>query len=301
MKEVDFRSRYAFIRGVYNLNIPGSGTASSLLSRILIPPANGKVIATNTYGYKLLLDPDNDRNGIEIQLYRRGFYEMGTLSIIGNFLTTGDTFADIGANIGVMSIFASRLVGNNGKVLSFEPHPETLEILRENLRLNHISNVTVHPFALGSTAGTAVIESSPIEGNRGSARINKDSQAATVNNFNIEIRQTDDAIQSNIHLAKIDVEGFEMEVLKGGKKLFSSPNAPALILECSVTRDNFNYTPGQMLEYIRSLNDYRIFALSRGMMRMGKLREIKDESDLPEHDNIFCFLPSQMDRIKKLL
>lgn len=141
---------------------------------------------------------------------------------------------DVGANIGLMSIFASNCVGNQGQVLAYEAHPKTAELLKENIELNQLMNIQVCQYALGSEEGkTKIYDNWQI--NRGGASLivkTNDSVA-----FDIEIHQLDNNILSNLipKVIKIDVEGFELEVLKGASETIKKYQ-PILIVEFSEMR-----------------------------------------------------------------
>jgi FkbM family methyltransferase len=82
----------------------------------------------------------------ETALREEGYFEFSTIS-------PGDTVIDIGANIGVFTVLAARLVGPTGRVISIEPHPETSAILRQNIALNGLSNARVKQVGVSGNAG----------------------------------------------------------------------------------------------------------------------------------------------------
>ena len=85
----------------------GSGRLINLISKIFIPKPKGPRLVHTIYGFDIIcMDPVNDK-GVERPLYLTGTYETGTLSVIDKCLREGDIFIDVGANIGLMSIFSS--------------------------------------------------------------------------------------------------------------------------------------------------------------------------------------------------
>jgi len=119
----------------------GSNRLRRLFDKLLILKVEGPVLISTKYGFDIIcMDPITDK-GVERPLFLNGTYEAGTLDIIGKCLRKGDTFIDVGANIGLMSIFASKIVGSNGIVYAFEPEPETFVILRKNIEINKINNI----------------------------------------------------------------------------------------------------------------------------------------------------------------
>jgi FkbM family methyltransferase len=76
-------------------------------------------------------------------------YRIEDLEILRSILKPGDTFVDIGANIGTISLEASYLVGNEGRVIAFEPTKLIYECFVQNIALNDMQNITSYNLALG--------------------------------------------------------------------------------------------------------------------------------------------------------
>ncbi len=237
----------------------------------------------------MLVDPVKD-SGVERSLYYLGTYEQGTLHIIKNILSEGNTFVDVGANIGLMTVFASLMVGKKGRIISFEANPDTKKILEYNLSLNNISNVTTSGYALGSAAGEGKIYAN-LHINRGSASLMKsESSSANYPVTIIRLDQYKEMDLSEIHLIKIDVEGYELEALKGSEEFLKKTNAPMLIIECSKARENYNSNADEIYDFLKKINSYSFFKLKKNKEKISELVEIKSVDELPFHDNIFCFL-----------
>jgi FkbM family methyltransferase len=287
---VNFQKTYRFLAGLRNSYIPGKGTLSRFLSKRLIPEPEGKVICKTLYGFDLLINPKID-TGVEHSLYYFGTYEEGTLDFIISRLKPGDIFFDIGANIGLMSIVAAKSVGEKGKVYAFEANPETEKILRSNVELNHIDNIICINKAVGNSNGRINIYDN-WEVNRGGSTLIKPSNEAR--SFEVELISIDshDAYaQLPVRMVKIDVEGFEMDVLKGMEKMLTRQNAPDLIVECSAGRNNNYESVNEIFHFIKKTGRYKFYKLSRTKERKGKLTELMSEKELPAHDNIFCLNP----------
>lgn len=182
---------------------------SVLLPKILLkdPKNSGEYILKTNHGFLVSINPAID-NGVELSLHETGTYEKGILHFLKSELELGDCFVDVGANIGLMSLFASNCVGENGKVLAFEAQPKTAEILRKNIQLNEYQNIEVFDFALGSNAGKSKIYDN-WQINRGGASLvvkNEDSIF-----YEIDVKCFDDVLPKDLipKVIKIDVEGFE--------------------------------------------------------------------------------------------
>jgi FkbM family methyltransferase len=129
---------------------------------------------------------------------------------------TGMTVWDLGANAGLYALASARAVGPSGRVYAFEPMQRNQQFLREHLALNHVTNVLVVPFAVAEIKGTVRMA----EGDSPS-EFHMDRQGA------IEVPSIDlDSWREDNDLAppdvlKLDVEGAEDAVLRGGARTFS--------------------------------------------------------------------------------
>jgi len=81
-------------------------------------------------------------------IYVEGLYEPTQFYFLSKFLTRGMVFIDVGAHIGLYSIFASKLVGNEGQVLAIEPSNREFNRLKRNLKLNKTTNTKALKIAL---------------------------------------------------------------------------------------------------------------------------------------------------------
>lgn len=254
---------------------------------------------TTLDGFKLYINPLYDK-GIERKLYMTGSYEKGLLRILEKILKPGDIVVDAGANIGLISIFCAIKVGHNGLVLSFEPHPETYPILQKNIAINGISQIEAYNKALGSVSGTAKIYSN-LQINRGAASIVEFQQDSP--SFDIEVLSLDEVLKqrkiSQVDLLKIDVEGFEMEVLKGASKILSEENGPILVVECSNTRTNFDYSMEALFDFLNQQHNYQIYKLSHSKEKISKLVAVESWEKLPQHDNILALKKCHFQLLKK--
>lgn len=285
MKVRSFPLRHRLISFLRDLDIRGIRRLSVALPKILLPkPADvGQHILKTPDGIKLIIDPVND-HGVELSLYETGTYEKGILDYIRKHFKQDGVFVDVGANIGLMSLFVSRFFPN-ATIHAFEAHPETVEILQKNLALNAFSgNISVHPYALGAVPSKVVI-SADTDANRGGASIVRQG----TNAHEVDCFPLDEVLkETRIDLLKIDVEGYELPVLEGAKQLIDAFH-PALILEISRDRDGADQTQA-IWDFVRE-RSYRVFILYGTKERKSALTEIHTIDELPDHDNIICIQP----------
>ncbi len=156
-------------------------------------------------------------------LFFSRFYEPETTKFI--IQNTGNIFLDVGAHTGRFSILASK---NFNKIYAIEPFPENFSVLKKNLHINHIKNV--YPINLAISDRNREVFLSELNMNTGAVRVAKKGK------IKVKAITLDNLIKKNkiplntIHLIKIDVEGHELNVVKGAKKILKESN-PVLIIE----------------------------------------------------------------------
>lgn len=268
-------NKYPF-RGSHRL---GKGVGKVLLRKPLKP------IEVKTHdGHKIIVDPIKAK-GLEETIYYTGTYEPGTLAIFKKVLSKGDIFVDVGANIGSTVIPAAKAVGKKGSVIAFEANSHIAKILKKNIKLNKLKNIKINDIALGDKKGELRLYSNT-SSNRGESTLVKPSDYDGTS-IKVRVDKIDNVLKHpRIKMIKIDVEGWELKVLKGAEKILKSNNPPALCVEY-VRKYNENNTG--LYNYIREVNNYKVYKLKRGKQSISTLTEVKTESDLPTHDNIFCF------------
>ena len=283
-----FLFRHQLISTLRDLDIKGIRRLSvSLPKRILPDPKSvGKHVLKTIHGVQMIIDPSID-SGVELSLFETGTYEKGTIQLLEKYLQKGSAFLDIGANIGLMSVIASKQVGTNGIVYAVEANPKTVPILQANIDLNNCKNVEVIPIALSDTSGTAVLFEN-WEVNRGGASLI--SQSKEEQGLEVKMERLDDLFDENtpVQLVKIDVEGFEPQVIRGGMNWFRKQQ-PVFIIEVSEKREKeAGPSPAEVMELVQTIGEYSFYKQKGTKERRGKLVEIKSTADLPNHDNIIC-------------
>lgn len=154
-----------------------------------------------------------------------GLYDFEEMSFVVHFLRPEDVFVDAGANIGVFTILASGAAG--ARSIAFEPGPSAFSYLKSNILLNSLSQcVSARNIALGGregrtrfTTGLGTENTVTKEGN-------------DLNSVEVDLSTLDrqlDGIEPVV--IKIDVEGYEQEVLAGGRNILAKPSVRALIVE----------------------------------------------------------------------
>lgn len=199
-----------------------------------------------------------------------GIYDLSVTEVIWRLVSQNETAIDIGANIGYMTSIMARKVGKYGKVYSFEPHPEIYQELSENiinwqneLGWNHIEYWNN---AISSSSGEGYLKiPKEFEKNRGVASLVSSNvmdknkfEFRQYNGITINLVKLEDVIDyQNIGVVKIDVEGHELEVLKGANELIRKQIIRDILFE-----EHQQY-PSIVTQFLEN-NGYTIFKICKG-------------------------------------
>lgn len=211
-----------------------------------------EVIVRTHVGYVVCAATDH---AVLVALMESGDLERGTRLLIQTILEPGDVFLDVGAHIGLHTLAAARAMQGIGQIVAFEPYETSINLLRESVLMNGFAPIVTthhaavsdyigyHPLHLGMISGhhslyplssgakTSGLEpkAADSDGSVGSA-VTTDAQAVTVNTRVVTL---DSAIPPDMapDLIKIDVEGAELEVLRGAKSVIERNPNVALIVE----------------------------------------------------------------------
>jgi FkbM family methyltransferase len=190
-----------------------------LQARNVVPlPAQGLVMCRNPLGF--LAVPADDLATIG-SLADGVLPEQGTLKVVEKYLKPGSVFVDVGANVGLFSLLAARIVGAAGKVIAIEPAPAAAQALRATVDANGLGGiVTIKEIAAGAEQGLGTL--SIARNSTHSSLVAGDAAATVV----ATIAPLDDALDGMLpDMVKIDVEGFEANVIEGMKAIFrASPD-----------------------------------------------------------------------------
>jgi FkbM family methyltransferase len=163
-----------------------------------------------------------------------GEWAQDEIDLIGGFLRPGSCVFDIGAFIGTHTLAFSRLVGEQGKVYSFEPRREIFDILTKNIELNSLGNVTAFNAAVSyelSNVGLSSLSQSDDENLGGLALYDAPNVSRDVD-YSVKVVSIDSLAIDHLDLIKIDVEGMEDSVLNGAVETIER-HRPVIFAECN--------------------------------------------------------------------
>jgi FkbM family methyltransferase len=168
----------------------------------------------------------------------RAVYYVGDLDrkitwLCSRLVRRGDTVIDVGANLGLVTMVLSSMVGPTGIVHAFEPIPQMQELIDRSLARNQTTNVRLHRCALGSAPDLLTL--SVPKGHAGSASFVAERQHADSDRVEVPVRTLSEVLAEeavgHVRLVKIDVEGFEPEVLAGAETHFAQYPPDAILFE----------------------------------------------------------------------
>lgn len=179
----------------------------------------------------------NGQDLIRISVHHRyvdEVYEPEVFELLKREISPDDVIFDIGAYIGLYSIILSKYLGKEGRIYAFEPAPGSVELLVKNLELNNArEKVEVLPCGVGEKCGQGKLFAvgNHIQNSFSSAALGTDIASDTID---VPIISLDAFCEErSIHptWAKVDTEGWELQVLRGAVKLFSANKATRFIVE----------------------------------------------------------------------
>ena len=192
------------------------------------------------YGLKLYLGKKDEEN------YSGGIsYDDDYFDLLETEIKKGENVIDVGAKIGIYSLAFSKYVGLTGTVFSFEPTPDSFNILKKNKITNNLENIIIEQKAITDKKGIEILEIGEFSGNN---RINNNCE----NGINVDCISLDDYFSNSnkiISFVKIDVEGLEPKVLSGMKKVLEQNFKIRILLEYNPKLMKFfGYIPEKILE-----------------------------------------------------
>jgi FkbM family methyltransferase len=189
---------------------------------------NCRIIAPTRLGFVMALDR---ADFVQRTIFTEGEYEREVGDLLRNNLISSDVFYDVGAHVGYYTCMA--LSHGVRMVCAFEPDPLTSSVLRLNLRLNGLLDDRCHLYevAVGATSSSKPFYRSHVSNTGMSGLSNRNS----VDSFEVDVRTLDsialDGKSAPPSVIKIDVEGFEFDVLSGGRRLLDAARPRLIIFE----------------------------------------------------------------------
>ncbi|MEP6925613.1 MAG: FkbM family methyltransferase, partial [Pyrinomonadaceae bacterium] len=275
-------------KGKYRLFEFAKKNCRSLPDNLLIKTVDGRKLCAD------LTDTMTDT------VYFLGEYEPVVTKIVASLINKGDVCIDAGANFGWFTTLLHKLCSksnqtgvnaaeSNGEVHAFEPLPDIFRKLELNCELNDFSgNIFLNNCALGDTNQTIEIhrfKNMPSGHSSLAAAAGEDFETVTTQLITLDSYLEKRAI-ANVHFVKVDVEGAELMLLQGAKRLFKQEIPPFVIMEMALaTSQHFGYRPNDLIEFLRQAAAYKFYAIDEVR---GVLNEIQGFAPDDIGANVLC-------------
>lgn len=218
-------------------------------------------------------------------------FETDEICFVQRFLQPGMTVLDVGAHHGLYTLLASKRVGQAGSVTSFEPSSRERKALLLNLKLNRSKNVRVESVALGSSNTHSeffVVD----DKESGCNSLRPPATSTRTSKTQVEVRRLDDwATERHINGAdfiKLDVEGGELEFLKGAERFLTGGKRPVILAEVQDVRTQpWGYRARDIISHLGERNFVWFRILGDG--RLDRL-----DTDAEEYDGNFAAVPKEL-------
>ena len=210
------------------------------------------------WGMELEVDP---RENVGRSISRTGVHDLVVAEALWRLQQPADRVLDVGANIGFMCAVMAHRASTSGKVEAFEPHPELYRRLLSNVARWPAKNVRVHQLALSNSRGTGYLEEpSDFMFNQGRARMSRTDINESNRKHRVETACLDEwNNDQSIGCLKIDIEGHELAMLQGAKRLLGRQAIRDIVFE------DFGQYPTDVTDYLEA-RDYTLFKLDKGFL-----------------------------------
>lgn len=194
-----------------------------------------------------------------------GLHEYEDMIFMLHLLDKDDVFLDIGSNLGSYSLLAGGIC--ESKTFSLEPSPSSFNRMIKNIELNNFENVTCMNIGAGNENGSFFMTDSKGPENH----LVTESDDA----IKVEIKRIDDIkFESNPTFIKIDTEGTEFEVIRGGLKVLDSPEMIGLLAEINGNNLRYNQKTNEMIQFLNNLG-YHAYRYDYSNKELHKMNHIK--------------------------
>jgi FkbM family methyltransferase len=202
-----------------------------------------------------LLELNIRRSTMHRLLFLEGERFVAERQLLLGLVDEGDTVVDVGANIGYLALLFASAVGPRGSVICVEPEPDNLAELHRHVALNRLPNVEVIPAAAGPERGSATLV-------RG---VNATVEGGAPGDLPVEVRALDDLVSRRVDFLKIDVEGFEDQVLRGASRILDA-DRPKLFVEVHPGMAGVPRTRA-LIERLAEARELEFYRLATGRVR----------------------------------
>ena len=223
---------------------------------------NNRVLVKTIYGRQLIVHSDDLSMSPELIL--TGSFDIHLTNYLIKNLKPGQTFFDIGANLGYFTVLAGQIVGRHGRVISYEPNPAMYRLLQDNIGMNWLGEgITAISKAAYHREDSLTLKA--YDKFHGCSSLYDRSEKwfndyhENYKEITIEAEPLDKHFDTidRVHLAKIDVEGAEHNVFKGFERFINSKKVDSIVFEWNQTM--IGNSAQKLFDYLNELKEQRNF------------------------------------------
>jgi len=218
---------------------PGSSAMRFAYGKVRSKLTHRPMIVPLVDDVRMVTTPHGAASISSLTCWVRGLSEFEDMAFTLHMLQNSDQFVDVGANVGVFTLLATHA---GASAIAFEPVPAAATILEENVRINGIGErVRLQRAGVGEQAGTIQMTIDRAGSNRVMPGANGSSEL-----LQVPLTTLDEALAGAApSMIKIDVEGFEAAVLRGGARTLASDSLLAVIVECNGQAQRYGFDPDE--------------------------------------------------------
>ena len=221
-------------------------------------------------GNKMFLD---EKDSLLLSINK--IYEKNETNFVKDSVNKGDIVIDIGANIGYYTLMFAKLVGDTGKIYSFEPDPRNFLILEKNIQINGYNNIILEKKAVSNKLGKSILY---VNENSAGSSMHKPNNV--VNQIDVDLITLDNYFEVNSitpDFIKIDIEGYELNALKGMESILQSSDKTKIMIEYNpLTKKELNSDPMNSLAFLSELG-FKFKDLNSRVQTFLTFEDIKQE------------------------
>jgi len=237
--------------------------------------------------------------GIATWIILGGTWENFVDDVLCALAAPGQTFVDVGANLGYYTIKVGNLVGPNGRVFSFEPNPELFPFLAENISINGFAGrISAHRLAAGAVTGHSTLHFT--YSNMGGGHVDLPDGRSAAGGVTVGITPLDDMLPPDctVDLIKIDAEGFEPLIFQGMEGILGRSPGAAIVTEVSIAHWQRFGDPPELLDRVRGAR--RLYLIGHdGKLTPIKIADLRSRVS-PEFVSYVLLLPDRIDMLDKI-
>ncbi len=174
-----------------------------------------------------------------------GLFDFDEMNFVVRYLRAKDNFLDVGANVGVYTLLASSVI-TEGFLHAFEPSTQARHRFEENVRINALANVVLHPVAIYDAPGNMFLTCTKDSINYLlEAKFSEDVEEVRA------VRLDDEVGDISFTLGKMDIEGAELPALRGARRMLEAYNPPVWLVEVSNVCHRYGSSKDALITYMQ--------------------------------------------------